>query len=71
MQYSTNPSKVFATDREGVMETSENGKITPERAIEILKRDGLEVTFEQAKLILEFLHQMADIVVAQYLERQN
>ncbi len=53
------------------METSENDKITPERAIEILKRDGLEVTFEQAKLILEFLHQMADIVVEHYLERQN
>ncbi len=53
------------------METSENDKITPERAIEILKKDGLEVTLEQAKLILEFLYQMADIVVEQHLKKAS
>ncbi len=52
------------------METSVNDKISPERAIEILKNDGLEVTLEQAKLILEFLYQMADIAVDQYLQNQ-
>ena len=46
-------------------------KISPEKAIEILKKDGLEVTLEQTKLILEFLYQMAEIVVDQYLENQN
>ncbi len=53
------------------METSENDKITPERAIQILKKDGLEVTLEQAKLILEFLYQMADIVVEQHLKNAS
>lgn len=43
-------------------------KISPEKAIEILKKDGLEVTLEQAKLIVEFLYQMAEIVVDQYLK---
>ena len=46
-------------------------RISPERAIEILKKDGLEVTLEQAKLILEFLYQMADIVVDQYIKNAN
>ncbi len=49
------------------METSENDKITPERAIEILKKGGLEVTHDQAKLILEFLYKLADITIAKYM----
>jgi len=53
------------------METSVNDKITPEKAIEILRKDGLEVTLEQAKLILEFLYQMADIVVEQHLKKAS
>jgi hypothetical protein len=46
----------------------EEEKISPEKALEILKKDGLEVTLEQAKIILEFLYLMAEIVVDQYLE---
>jgi len=46
-------------------------KISPEKAIEILKKDGLEVTLEQAKIILEFLYQMAEITIDQYLEKAN
>ncbi|MBA2763033.1 MAG: hypothetical protein H0U39_13945 [Segetibacter sp.] len=53
-----------------MIETSENGKITPERAIEILGKGGLEVNFEQAKLILKFLYQMADIAIDQYMKKQ-
>ena len=45
-------------------------RISPQKAIEILKKDGLEVTVEQAD-ILEFLYQMANIVVDQYLERSG
>ncbi len=52
------------------MEISENDKITPERAIEILRKDGLEVNFEQAKLILKFLYQMADVAIEQYMKKQ-
>lgn len=50
------------------METSESDKITPEKAAEILKKSGMDVTLEQAKLILEFLYKLAEISVAQYLE---
>lgn len=53
------------------METSANDKITPEKAAEILRKGGMDVTLEQAKLILEFLFKLADISVAQYLEKAN
>ena len=37
--------------------------------MELLKKDGIEVTEDQAKLILIFLYEMADIVVDQYLSK--
>lgn len=42
-----------------------------ENAIEFLEKDGIEVTREQAKLILEFLYELADIVVDQYLSKPS
>jgi hypothetical protein len=53
------------------MEICESEKITPEKALEILKRDCIEVTLEEAKFILEFFYQMADIVVEQYLKKAS
>ena len=35
--------------------------------MELLKKDGIEVTEEQAKVILEYLYEMAGIVIDQYL----
>lgn len=51
------------------MEEYENGKITPEIAVEILKKDCIESTIEDAKFILDFFYQMAEIVVDQYLKK--
>ncbi|WP_257575084.1 hypothetical protein [Hydrobacter penzbergensis] len=44
-------------------------KIQPEKVIEILRQKGVEVTLEQAKLILAFLRKLADIAVTQYLKK--
>jgi protein-tyrosine-phosphatase len=49
------------------MGISEKEKISPEKAVEILRKGGMEVTLEQAKSILEFLYKLADITVAKYL----
>lgn len=46
---------------------SEVKRISPEKAIETLKEDGIEVTTSEAKVILDFLYEMAEIVVEQYL----
>lgn len=44
-------------------------RLPPEKAVELLKKDGIEVTEEQAKIILIFLYEMADIVIDQYLAK--
>lgn len=49
------------------MEGAEVKRISPEKAIKLLRDDDVEVTIEQAKVILEFMYQMAEIVVDQYL----
>jgi len=49
------------------MEGAEVKRISPEKAIELLREDDVEVTIEQAKIILEFMYEMAEIVVDQYL----
>jgi hypothetical protein len=42
-------------------------RIAPEKAMQLLLDDGIEVDVEQAKIILDFLYEMAEIVVDQYL----
>jgi hypothetical protein len=44
-------------------------KIQPEKVVEMLRQKGVEVTLEQARLILEFLRKLADITVTQYLKQ--
>lgn len=44
-------------------------KIRPEQVMEILRKKGVEITLEQALLILEFLRKLADITVTEYLNR--
>ncbi|UUC45768.1 hypothetical protein [Flavobacterium cerinum] len=43
-------------------------EITPQRAIELLRQDGIEVDEQNAALILEFLFEIAEIAVDQYFE---
>ncbi len=44
-------------------------KLLPEKAVDILQKHGTIITVEQAKIILDFLYQLSDIVVAQYLRK--
>lgn len=44
-------------------------RLQPDKAVEMLRQHGVEVTVEQAKLILEFLRKLAEIAVTQYLNR--
>lgn len=43
-------------------------RIPPEKAMEILKKGGLDVNMEQTRMILDFLYQLADITIAQCLK---
>jgi len=42
-------------------------KLTPEKARQILKADGMEITLEQAREILFFLRKLANIAVSNHL----
>lgn len=45
--------------------------ISPQKAMELLRKDGINVDIEQAKIIMDFLYQMAEIVVNTYLFQEN
>lgn len=51
------------------MENEEKKKITPEKALEILRADGLEITLEQAEKILEIMRKLAGISLSKYLRK--
>lgn len=42
--------------------------ITPQQAIEILKKHGTIVTLEQAKKILEFMNKLSKIAIEHYVK---
>ncbi len=50
-----------------MMMDNETDKISVEKAVQVLHKDGVSVTSEQAKIILDFLYIMSEIVVDQYL----
>ena len=43
-------------------------KLQPEDAVELMRQNGIEITLEQAKIILQVLRKLADIAVTQYLD---
>lgn len=40
--------------------------VQPQHVVEILKREGIIITEEQAKLILDFMYQLANIALDVY-----
>jgi hypothetical protein len=50
---------------------NEKGKITAEKALKMLQKEGLNVTLEQAGSILDFLRKLANIAVSKYLKRKT
>ena len=46
-------------------------RITPDKAIELLQKDGIDVTMEEAQIILDFLYSMANIVVEQFVSSRQ
>lgn len=46
-------------------------KLTAEKAAEMLRKKGMDVTVEQAALIMEFLTMVSEMIVTTYLEKKN
>jgi len=45
--------------------------MTPKEAVEILRTHGTQVSEEEAKIILEFMVNLANISLSQYLNHEN
>jgi hypothetical protein len=43
--------------------------LSPERVVTLLKKEGIKITVEKAGLILDFLDQLSNIIVSQYLRK--
>nr|MBD3621216.1 hypothetical protein [Sunxiuqinia sp.] len=59
------PLLCFLTDRRCPMENEAIKRISPEKAMKILKAGGLEIDIEQTKEVLAFLYKLADIAIYQ------
>lgn len=46
-------------------------KLPPGKAAEMLRKRGMDVSDEQAVLILEFLRMLAGMIVSSYLEQKG
>jgi hypothetical protein len=47
---------------------NEQNAIKPEKAVALLKAQGIDITPEQAEAVLEWLDRIADIIVSQFLQ---
>ncbi|KAF2331883.1 hypothetical protein [Flavobacterium daemonense] len=52
-------------------EGNERGRMTAEKTLKMLKDEGVEVTLEQAEMILEFLRKLANMAVSNYLNTKD
>lgn len=48
-----------------------DSKLTPERALHMLRSEGLDVTFEQVQEILYLLRKIANIAVFKHLSERR
>lgn len=48
----------------------EKRTVTPEQAVKILRKNGVEVNESQAKVILDFLYILAKLTVNQYFKNK-
>ena len=46
-------------------------KLKPEKVVEILRKQGVDISVEQAAQMLELLRKFANIIVSQHLESQK
>ncbi|WP_281227927.1 hypothetical protein [Flavobacterium aquiphilum] len=52
-------------------EGNERGSLTAEQALKMFKEENLDLTLDQARIILEFMRKLAAITVSNFLNQQN
>ena len=64
-----NSLHTYSSNNLFVVKSNKEHSIKPEKVVEMLKEDGLDITIEQADLILDFLYKLADIALSQYSKK--
>jgi hypothetical protein len=49
---------------------SDREKLSPEKVINLLSDEGIQVSLDQAELVLAFTRQLANFIVSQYLDQR-
>ncbi len=65
---------LFFNERGSKMEReheNERGRLSAEQAVKMLKEENVDVTLEQAKMIVEFLRKLANLTVSNYLKNKS
>lgn len=71
-KFSTSANGLLLLKRRCEMENEELIRIAPDRAIKVLRKDGIDVNIEEAQIILDFLYIVAKIAIEQYVNvREN
>ncbi|KQX10236.1 hypothetical protein [Flavobacterium sp. Root420] len=52
-------------------ERNERGRLTAEQALRMFKEENLDLTLDQARIILEFMRKLASLTVSNFLRQQN
>ena len=52
-------------------ERNDRGRLTAEQALKMFKEENLDLTLDQARIILEFMRKLASITVSNFLNQQN
>lgn len=50
---------------------NERGKITAEQALIMLKKEKINLTLEQVRIVLDFMRKLAALTVSNYLSEKN
>ena len=50
---------------------NERGRLTAEQALRMFKEENLDLTLDQARIILEFMRKLASLTVSNFLRQQN
>lgn len=48
---------------------NERRAVTPQQAVEIFKKNGTEITLEEARLILDFIYKFAKLALNQVFKK--
>jgi len=57
--------------KNNIMENNKKAAVTPDAAVKILKKHGMDISREEAELVLEYLYYLAQLTLRQQVNYEN